>query len=158
VRAPLGLLFMVRAVLAALAPRLRPDIQRSYAGMSLVTYTREPVLSWRAKERQWCVEVPFTAIWRGYAVKIPMGFRTDLASIPQLFRSLIPQVGRHIQPAIVHDILYRHPWTRAGISRAMADRMFLDGMETVEVGWALRWAMYGAVRAGGWASWTKGER
>ncbi len=153
----MGLLWMVRAVLASV-PRLRPAIHRSHIGMSLVTYTRAPVLSWRAEERQWVVEVPFTALWRGYAVKVPLGFRTDLASIPRALRSLIPQVGRHIQPAIVHDILYRHPWARKGLSRAQADKMFLDGMETVGVGWLRRWAMYGAVRSAGWASWTKGEQ
>ena len=157
-RVPVGLLWMVRMVLVAIWPSLRPNIQRSLIGMPVVTYTRTPVLSWRAKERRWMVEVPFTALWKTFRVKVPMGFRTDLASIPRLFRSLVPQVGRHIQPAIVHDILYIHPWTRYGMTRAQADKMFLDGMETVQVGWARRWVMYGATRAGGWVGWVKGNR
>ena len=157
-RAPLGLLLMVRMVLTAAVPALRPTIQRSLLGMALVTYTREPILSWRAEERQWVVEAPFAAVWHSKTVKVPMGFHTDLASVPRLFRSLIPQVGRHIQPAIVHDLLYRHPWTREGLSRGQVDQMFLDGMETVRVGWMRRWAMYSAVRAAGWASWVEDEQ
>lgn len=153
----MGLLWLVRMVLAAAVPSLRQRLQEYRADMAAVTYTREPILSWRAKERAWVVEAPFTAIWQGRSVKVPMGFRTDLASVPQLLRSLIPQVGRHIQPAIVHDILYRHPWVREGITRSMADQMFLDGMETVGVGWFRRWSMYSGVRAGGWAAWTEGE-
>ncbi len=123
--------------------------------MSKVFYSSEPVLRWHAVERTWIVAESFSFRWRGLAWTIHAGFVTDLASIPQAFRSLIPQVGRHIQPAIVHDYFYRNPSVRRGLGRAEVDQMFLDGMKSVEVGWFLRQAMYAAVRAGGWASWRK---
>ena len=156
-RVPVGLLWLVRMILAAAAPSFRQRIQEYSPSMALVTYTRTPILSWRAKEREWVVEAPFTALWKNHVIKVPMGSRTDLASIPRLFRSLIPQVGRHLQPAIVHDILYRRPDSRKGLDRAQADRMFLDGMESVGVGWARRWAMYTAVRAAGASSFAGEE-
>src|SRR3954454_19309299 len=39
-------------------------------------------------------------------VSVPKGFVTDLASIPQLFCSILPPTGRYSYPAIVHDFLY----------------------------------------------------
>ncbi len=57
------------------------------------------------------------------------GFTTDLASIPQAFRIFIPQVGLHIQPAVVHDWCYeRH---QPQLTRAEADELFLEGMKAV---------------------------
>ena len=34
---------------------------------------------------------------------IRKGFRTDLASVPKIFRSFISVVGNHVEAAIVHD-------------------------------------------------------
>ena len=121
--------------------------------MTTVTYSVDnPLLRWIAERRIWIVEEPFDAVWGDITVAIEQGFETDLASIPRLFRSLIPQVGRHIQAAIVHDKIYRT--TGHGITRAQADDMFLDGMEAKGVGWLRRRTIYAAVRVGGWASWT----
>ena len=74
----------------------------------------------------------------------------ELASIPKAFRSLIPQVGRHIQPSIVHDWCYE---SKTNLTRAEADLLFLDGMKAVGVSRIKRWAMYRAVRAFGWTLW-----
>ncbi len=118
-----------------------------------ITYSvDDPLLRWIATRRIWIVEESFHALWGDTLVVVEQGFETDLASVPRLFRSLIPQVGRHIQAAIVHDKIYRT--TGHGITRKQADDMFLDGMETRGVGWLRRWTIYTAVRGGGWASWT----
>ena len=82
--------------------------------------------------------------------QVRKGFTTDLASIPRVFRSLIPQVGRHLQPSIAHD------WTYEGhtdLTRAEADRLFLEGMEAVGVWWLRRKIMYTAVRTFGGGLW-----
>lgn len=123
--------------------------------MSKVFYSSEPVLRWHAVERTWIVAESFSFRWHGDAWTIHAGFVTDFASIPRAFRSFIPQVGRHIQPAIVHDFFYRNPGVRRGLSRAKVDWMFLDGMNTTETPWRTRMKMYWGVRAGGWAAWKK---
>ncbi|KKK88680.1 hypothetical protein LCGC14_2740720 [marine sediment metagenome] len=78
------------------------------------------------------------------------GFTTDLASIPRVARSIIPQVGRHIQPAIVHDWAYED---HTDLTRAEADMLFLEGMKAVGMPWLRRNVMYAAVRAFGRGLW-----
>lgn len=59
--------------------------------------------------------------------------------------------GRHQWAAVVHDYAY---WSHE-VSRAEADRAFLDGMRDAGVWLTRRWAMYAAVRIfGGFAWWT----
>lgn len=122
-----------------------------------VTYSADPDLTWHTDHGHFHMLKQFTATWTrqglGGPVKVivPKGFETDLASIPQIFRSIIPQVGRHAQPAIVHDFCYVND--QGGMTKKEADEMFLDGMKSVGVGWLRRRAMYLAVRAGGTGHW-----
>ena len=89
-------------------------------------------------------------------IEVPAGFRTDLASIPRLVRSFIPQNGRHRRAAVVHDYLYRyagrqdHHWTRK-----QADDVFREAMEVDGVPGYRRFLMYSAVRSWGWNKWRK---
>ena len=45
-------------------------------------------------------------------IRVPKGFRTDLASVPRFFWWIIPPMGRHTQAAVIHDHLCNigHPW------------------------------------------------
>lgn len=91
-------------------------------------------------------------------ITAPRGFINDLASIPRLFQSLIPKVGRHRGAAVIHDWLYykRGQYSlRRKLTRKQCDQVFLDGMKTANVWWLRRWTMYQAVRAGGWVYWRK---
>lgn len=90
----------------------------------------------------------------GQVLTIPHGFITDLASIPRVFHVLIPVNGKHRAAAIVHDYLY----VTQIMSRAESDRIFLEAMEDLGVRWSQRWAMYSAVRIGGWLPWRKNTR
>ena len=90
----------------------------------------------------------------GQTLTIPHGFITDLASIPRVFHSLIPVNGKHRAAAIVHDYLY----VTQIMTRAESDRIFLEAMEDLGVRWNQRWAMYSAVRVGGWLPWRKNTR
>ena len=90
----------------------------------------------------------------GQVLTIPHGFITDLASIPRVFHGLIPVNGKHRAAAIVHDYLY----VTQIMSRAESDRIFLEAMEDLGVRWSQRWAMYSAVRIGGWLPWRKNTR
>lgn len=92
---------------------------------------------WKLEERL----VYKSDLWPNQII-VPAGFVTDLASIPRLFRPLIPQNGKHRLAAIVHDYLCRE-WNAA--HRPLADRIFLEAMELLGVRWWRRKAMYYAV-------------
>ena len=78
-------------------------------------------------------------------IVVPMGFETDFASIPRIFRVIHPVNGRHIKAAVVHDYLCRDKKTK----RKMADRVFNEAMKVCGVkGWR-RKQMFTAVRIGG---------
>jgi len=118
----------------------------------MVYAKKNPLLRWLVDEGCWLVEEELSAFWSDMPFKVHTGFKTDLASIPRALRSLIPQVGKHIQAAIFHDLIYRTKghW---GLSRLQADEMLLAGMVYSGVGWAKRYAIYWGVRAGGGFSW-----
>ncbi len=122
-----------------------------------VTYSAAPVLQWSRQAGHFIVDEAFTATWNRpgqeiFKVRVPKGFGTDLASIPRLFQNIVPKVGRHIQPAIVHDHAYTFD---TGLTKADADGMFLDGMKSVGVPWYRRRVMYWAVRLGGKGHWAE---
>lgn len=81
---------------------------------------------------------------------VPEGFEHDFASVPRIFRSLIPAIGDQNGPAIVHDWCYANLWR----TRAESDALFLAGLKAKKVNWFRRNAMYMAVRAGGWVLWN----
>lgn len=69
------------------------------------------------------------------------GFLTDGASIPALFRSILPAWGIYGQSAVVHDILCdcKYYWdgeTHVEIGYEAIDRIFYQAMEVAKVpGW-----------------------
>jgi len=97
-----------------------------------------------------------TQILHEYPTKItaPGGFITDLASIPKIVRSLIPQVGKHRGAAVIHDFLYSTS-DKHSYSRLQVDRVFLEAMKTAGVSLWKRHAMFYAVRSGGWIFFNK---
>ncbi len=126
-------------------------LHRREVGGVKVTLPDTVDLRWHP-DGEWELLAPIVVAADGMEIIVHEGFRTYLASIPRAFRSITPQVGKHIPIAIVHDFLYRHPV----LSRAEADAIFLAGMEHLGVYWLRRQAMYRAVRAFGWASYNKG--
>ena len=76
---------------------------------------------------------------------VPKGFETDFASIPKWIpRWLFDPAGRHRAAAVVHDYLVR----LEGFDRKLADLIFLEAMELLEVKKWRRKLMYYAVRIG----------
>lgn len=94
----------------------------------------------------------------GY-ITVPEGFMTDFASIPAVFRWWqTGGVGPQRIASYFHDYMYAEQVE----SRKAADRVFREVMEaTKPIGgkmrdfrsWFRRWAMYLALRIGGWAAW-----
>lgn len=88
----------------------------------------------------------------GFAIRVPKGFVTDFASIPRIFLNILPKLDTHRRAAILHDYLY----ATEGIgiySRAKCDSIFLEAMKVLGVPFMKRWAMYLAVRSGGFKAW-----
>jgi len=89
----------------------------------------------------------------GDTVEVPVGFQTDFASIPRLFWAILPKWGRYGNGAVIHDWLY---WEQER-ERREADSIFLEAMEVLKVGAAVRYVMYWAVRAFGWLAWYRNQ-
>lgn len=87
----------------------------------------------------------------GEKITVPAGFDTDLASIPQILQAAIPVNDKHRAAAVLHDYLY----TVRDRPRAQADALFLEAMKLSDVRFTQRWAMYLAVRVGGWLPWSR---
>jgi hypothetical protein len=102
--------------------------------------------------RTWIVKEPL--IYRvgisKDSVVVPVGFVTDLASIPPALQSIIQQNGRYLLPAVVHDYLY---WQQT-CTRAQSDQILRLAMIEHKVGTLHRVAIYDAVRAAGRFAWA----
>lgn len=80
-------------------------------------FITEPTLGILPSPDKWVVKSP--GRWKSAALEftLPVGFVSDLASIPKLLRNVLDVDGRSRFPALVHDWLYSGRWT----SRAFAD-------------------------------------
>ncbi|MFO0700922.1 MAG: DUF1353 domain-containing protein [Nitrospira sp.] len=122
------------------------SLSKAPGGMLRVSRFREPMyfltapISWTPNPGQERYE----------AVRVPPGFVTDFASIPQVFWSLLRPDGEYAYAAVVHDYLY---WTQTR-SRDEADDILKMAMEDFEVGAVTIEAIYRAVRLGGKAAWN----
>ena len=92
---------------------------------------------------------------RGYqSVVVPVGFVSDLASIPQLFWDLLRPDGEYAYAAIIHDYLY---WEQT-FPRDTADTIFKFVMQDFHIGAATIEAIYRAVRWGGGPAWNNNQK
>lgn len=80
---------------------------------------------------------------------IPKGYVTDFATVPRIFWSIVPPIGKHNPAALVHDYLYDN---RLG-TRLQADHIFLNVMLHYGVPKITAYIMYYAVRIGGRKWW-----
>ncbi len=115
----------------------------------------------------WVLAEPLDYKVNGDSITVPAGFTTDFASTPRFLWWLLPPHGRYSAAAIVHDRLYHvgglalHPTRTSYVkvySRAEADRVFLEAMESLGVLLGVRYAMWAAVRLFGWRAWSKNEQ
>ena len=106
--------------------------------------------------RHWIVKEPLTYIVGASkeSVTVPVGFVTDLASIPPALQSIIQQNGDYLLPAVVHDYLY---WKQT-CTRAQADGIFLLAMIEHKVSRVHQTAIFQAVRAAGEYAWNSNTR
>jgi hypothetical protein len=88
------------------------------------------------------------------AIEVPSGFVTDLASIPNIFWSILPPAERYSYAAIIHDYLY---WTQA-LPRDVADRILKICMEELNVEKVKVVAIYNAVKMFGGTAWKENAK
>ncbi len=74
---------------------------------------------------------------------VPVGFRTDLTSVPRPCRWLIDVGGDHAPAAVLHDYHRRHPEL---INASDADGVFRRLLDELAVSAPRRWLMWAAVR------------
>lgn len=99
----------------------------------------------------WILDEPLAWEANGERIVVPAKFITDLASVPRIVQNIVPVNRAHRHAAVLHDYLF----VIQDRSREAADKLFLEAMEAVGVGWLMRWTMYLAVRAGGWLPWRR---
>ncbi len=109
----------------------------------------QPVVQ-RLTSKTFVVMRHYVATWQGGRIKVDRGFECDQASIPRLFRVIIPKGGLHDGPSIIHDWCYRNNWR----SRWESDQLFLSGMKVAGTWWLRRTVIYLAVRSFGWVFWA----
>lgn len=85
---------------------------------------------------------------------VPVGFVTDLASVPELLWGVIASYGRQTLPAVLHDLHYRNA-SAAGSApearrqRRVADVLFRATLRENGAGPVRKWMMWAAVRTFG---------
>ncbi|MDR6981958.1 hypothetical protein J2X32_000566 [Rheinheimera pacifica] len=87
-------------------------------------------------------------------VEVPVGFVTDLTSIPTVFWSLARPEGRYAYAAIIHDYLY---WIQDR-PREEADLIFKIALQDSGVSELRISLIYAAVRSLGGKAWDRNER
>lgn len=127
-----------------------PDAERDVDGMLYVGRFADPMyfllhpITWKPNPDQQQYK----------EVIVPRGFVTDLASIPQVFWSLLRPDGEYAYAAIVHDYLY---WFQTR-SREESDAILKFGMQDFSIPAPTIETIYRAVRLGGAVSWASNAR
>ncbi|NUP25949.1 MAG: DUF1353 domain-containing protein [Nocardia sp.] len=92
----------------------------------------------------WTVREPLGYAGAAEHFEVPVGFRTDFASVPRPVVWLIPRYGVYTRAAILHDYLLRSEL----VSKVDADGLFRRALRECAVSLPRRWMMWTAVRFG----------
>ena len=95
----------------------------------------------------WDLVEPLIYPGRDETFVVPAGFRTDFASVPDLFTWLVPRVGVWLLIAILHDYLCRLAYGPP-VPRRDADGILRRMLREQGISLPLRWMVWAAVRVG----------
>lgn len=99
---------------------------------------------------EWALATPLIWQERGQRIEVPVGFVTDLASIPAALRGVLSVTGRSRKPAVLHDYAYcAQVLSRADCDELLRRALIAEGMTAATA--RLYWA---GVRAGGGSHWS----
>lgn len=96
----------------------------------------------RISKTRWEVTELGEADWGGYKVVIPVGWDTDLATVPNILQWLVPRDGSHGYAAMVHDRLLESGYKRSIARKWMREALRHDHKQ---ISWWRIKAMYGGV-------------
>lgn len=113
------------------------------------------VLVRQADAEFWTLEEPVVYAGKWERFEVPVGTRTDFASVPRIFVWLVPEYGDYTPAAVLHDHLLRVTLPAGAISALDADGLFRRAMRELGVPFLQRWFMWGAVR---WAALADRQR
>jgi hypothetical protein len=94
----------------------------------------------------WKITKALIFIYDSKELKVPVGFTTDLASVPRVLRSFVTINGIHRRAAVLHDWLYSNKM----YTRKECDKIFKLAMLECGCSGFVANTMYLGVRAGGW--------
>jgi len=80
--------------------------------------------------------------------RVPVGYRTDFASVPRATSWLYPRTGAYSAAAIVHDWLITDMLPTGYVASNHVDFVFRNAMKELGVPFARRWVMWAGVRLG----------
>lgn len=128
-----------------------------------VTFPLEMPLARSLGNGRWRIAEDWLFCINGKPFKLPMGFVTDLYSVPWPLTLLIPRDEQDNRPSAIHDAAYatvgfRKTAADEGFSRAQCDLLIF--ITALQCGLGLRRALsiYLGVRIGGWLPWGKLKR
>ncbi|CDY79501.1 hypothetical protein BGLT_02282 [Caballeronia glathei] len=85
----------------------------------------------------------------GRVFVVPVGFVTDLASVPRVPIAYLLAGGTSAEASVVHDAIYTYHW----VSREIADAVLREASAVTQVPWLRRQIMWLAVRCFGGSHW-----
>ena len=102
---------------------------------------------------RWIIQEPL-AYSGEVDINVPIGFETDLASVPRIFWGIIPHSDKHIvEGSIIHDFMYSgHTLVK---SRSQADRILRACCKEMKAPPWYYWAVWIGVRIGGGPGWRR---
>jgi hypothetical protein len=107
-------------------------------------------------ERTWILtdNLVFYSKRFGGKFTVPRGFQTDFASIPRIFWTILPPVGRYDKAAVIHDAGYENAiittnGQRVYLLKKFCDEVFYDAMRCEGVNYLLAKTMFHAVSLAG---------
>ena len=81
----------------------------------------------------------------GRYIEVPVGYKTDFASVPRVFWRIFPPHGKYVPASVVHDYLCDLRGS-TGVDSKTTHAIFNEAMEVVGVAKWKRVSMYNAVR------------
>ena len=86
----------------------------------------------------------FSAKYPEVVVNIPIGYRSDFASVPRVFWAIVPPIGKYSKACVVHDWLIDNIENH-NLSINKINKILFEGMSVLKVGKFNKYLIYGGV-------------
>jgi hypothetical protein len=87
-------------------------------------------------------------------IHVPIGLKTDFASVPRFFWPVISPIDSHAKAALIHDFMYQNYYDE----KLRCDEIFKEALQVLNVPkWKMFFLYYG-VKFFGFYAWNKYRR